>query len=268
MNIGRALFPVSRSERCQNALRHIAPTAAQLDAELILMHVLDPLVDGGPKPAAGELKSFKPENFGCSRYRRLVDSHSDTATTIANYAKREDVGMIMMPVPKPTLLQRIFSNVGRRILDQSPCPVWMVNEAQAQRQTERPVQRILCAVSRYSPEVLAYAAQIGASLKAHLILMHIVPDVHEGTLASGFDDHLPLSPETAMVSLKRMQDYTNVDARTLVETGDFRKKLEFVARDRNVDLVVVDRPAPGKVQTRQPALTSFVNQLHCPVLAY
>jgi hypothetical protein len=60
----------------------------------------------------------------------------------------------------------------------------------------RDIRRVLCAVSGRDLHVLKTAAEVSRDLNAKLFLLRVVPEIHEGTLAFGFDDHVALSVES------------------------------------------------------------------------
>lgn len=83
--------------------------------------------------------------------------------------------------------------------------------------------------------------EVSRALHARLFLLHVVPEVQEGTLAFGFDDHVALSVENGLELLARMQGDAGTEALPVVHVGSLRDSIHQMTRSLNIDLVVTGR---------------------------
>src|SRR3982751_391943 len=99
----KILFPVDFSERCVAAAPYVAAVAKRSDAEVTLLHVLEPAPElYGPLESShmenreAELKAFLTEEFTGVHVKRIL-AIGDSARKITEYAADNGVGVIMIP---------------------------------------------------------------------------------------------------------------------------------------------------------------------------
>ena len=221
MSLKNILFPIASPERVKTTLPGVAHMINTLRADLTLMRVVDPFREGGPKPALHELKLLKPEEHGLDRCRIHIHAHSDEAASIAQYAREQEMDAIFLPFQR-AVLRAAFSrtwSLAKKLLVQSPCPVWLMNGSQNSDSPQAEIRRVLCSVSGRDLPVLKAAAEVSKALDARLFLLHVVPEIHEGALAFGFDDHVALSVENGLQLLARMQSDAGTEALPIVQVG-------------------------------------------------
>ncbi|MFL6465890.1 MAG: universal stress protein [Bryobacteraceae bacterium] len=243
MSLKNILFPIASPERVKTTLPGVAHMINTLRADLTLMRVVDPFREGGPKPALHELKLLKPEEHGLDRCRIHIHAHSDEAASIAQYAREQEMDAIFLPFQRAGL-RAAFSrtwSLAKKLLVQSPCPVWLMGPSPSGDSSRQDIRRILCAVSGRDLHVLKAAAEVSRTLNARLFLLHVVPEVQEGTLAFGFDDHVALSVENGLELLARMQGDAGTEALPIVHAGSLWDSIHQMAQSLNVDLVVTGR---------------------------
>lgn len=246
MSLKSILFPIASPERVKAMLSGAAHIASMLRADVTLMRVIDPIREGGPKPASHEWNLLKPEEHGLGSCRIHIDACSDAAASIAQYAREQGVDAIFLPsqrVGLDTAFSRTWS-LTKRLLVQSPCPVWLMDGSRCNNSSHTEIRRVLCAVSGRDSRVLKTAAEVSRTLNARLFLLHVVPEVHEGTLAFGFDDHVALSIENGCELLAQMQENAGTDATPIVHIGTLKETIERVAQSLNIDLIVTGRRQP------------------------
>lgn len=251
MSLKNILFPIASQERVKVMLSGAGHIASMLRADVTLMRVIDPIREGGPKPASHEWNLLKPEEHGLSSCRIHIGAHSDAATSIAQYAREQGVDAIFLPSQRMGL-RAAFSHswsLTKRLLVQSPCPVWLMDDSRFNSSSQTEIRRVLCAVSGNDLNVLKTAAEVSRTLNARLFLLHVVPEVHEGTLACGFDNHIALSVENGCELLARMQEDAGTEATSIVHIGSLRETIGRVAQSLNIDLIVTGR--------RRPKINSF-----------
>ena len=188
MSLKNILFPIASPERVKSALPGVVHMANTLRADLTLMRVFDPFCEGGPKPALHELKLMKPEEHGLERVRMHVDAHSDAAASVVQYAREQGIDAIFLPYQRADLRAAFCRtwSLTKKLLARSPCPVWLMGGSQGSHSSPADIRRVLCAISGRDLHVLKAAAEVSRTLNAKLFLLHVVPEIHEGTLAFKF----------------------------------------------------------------------------------
>lgn len=145
----RLLLPVSLEE--PRALTDAAVRfAAQMDAELLVLHVIPPLVGTPLLPETGlgfETAAYVPfspetrreieradalalERFVQERFAQPVRTalrEGDPASVIVEDARAQGVEMILIGHHRHSLLERLLSgSVARAVLERAPCPVLVI----------------------------------------------------------------------------------------------------------------------------------------------
>src|ERR1035438_8823524 len=140
-SFARILLPVDFSERSAGAVHCARSLACHFGSELTLLHVLvPPQYEFGAVDVAGsmlaelgrdrarqatvELDTFMaPELDGLNVRRVLLEG--DPATTVVDYAHREQTGLIIMPTHGYGPFRRyILGSNTAKVLHDADCPVW------------------------------------------------------------------------------------------------------------------------------------------------
>jgi nucleotide-binding universal stress UspA family protein len=243
MSLKNVLLPIASPERINSLLPGVARLAKTLHADLTLMRVVDPFREGGPKPVLQEMGLLKAQQFGIERCHIHIRTHSDLVASVADYAREQGIDAIVLPSQSSgvrSLFSRTWS-LTKKLLDQSPCPVWLMNGSRDGDTPACDVSRILCAVSGRDLHVLKTAAEVSREMNAKLFVLHVIPEIHEGTLGYGFDDHVALSVENGLELLARLQADAGTDAQPIVHIGSVNSTVKSVAQALNIDLVVMGR---------------------------
>lgn len=234
------LFPVLSPSEGKEELKGVAKLASNLAASLTLLRVVDPFREGGPRPTRQEAASLGANSCGLDVGRIHVQSHPDAAASIADFAAREKVDGIVFPRSRRRWVPAFFrrQEMLRRLSGQTDCPLWFMDD---EEQRDRPIRRVLCAVSGRDNKVLETAATISERMGARLFVLHVVPEIHEGLLAYGFDDHIALSAENGMKLLAALQRRCGTEGQPIVEIGDRERCITRAARTLRADLVITGR---------------------------
>lgn len=236
MSLTHLLFPVLSKAEGKDELKGVAGLASKLAARLTLLRVVDPFREGGPRPAGEEAATY-----GLDRARVYVHSHPDPARSIAEFVRQAKVDGIVFPPQRrkwlPAVLRR--KEVLRRLSGETSCPMWLM--AEKEDEPPREIQRILCAVSGRDHKVLETAGALSQRIGAKLFVLHVVPEVHEGSLAYGFDRHIALSAENATQLLAEMQRECGTDGQPIIEIGEKNRCVRKAARALRAELVITGR---------------------------
>ena len=191
--IARILVPVDFSDRCREMIPYAALFGAKYDAEIVLLHAVNPVYSipaaGGfgplliPVPestiaALGErLDGFAVDLLRGLNVKRLV-YEGDPVEQVAEFAQGGNVQLIVMPTHGYGLMRRfLLGSVTAKILNDVPCPVLTSRHVTpASEAAPKTITRILCAIDLREPSrgILTYAARIARDLGAGLSVVHII----------------------------------------------------------------------------------------------
>jgi nucleotide-binding universal stress UspA family protein len=257
----RILFPVDFSERCRGAASYVEALAGRFEAELILLHVVEPAtynrtLDEEPPVTPGEITNFFGADLKYFRSEALVE-HGEAAQKIVECAAARQVDLIMMPTQGLGMYRRLIigSNVAK-VLHDADCPVWTgIHLENAPALEKVHTERILCAVDLKSPspQVLNWANQLAKEYQAQLTLLHV-------TSATSDPD--------ARQALKDLQKSVGSNAELRLGDGDPAKTVAETARSLNADLLVIGRRAESGLLGRlEVTAYSIIRQSPCPVVS-
>jgi len=286
--LSKILLPVDFSERCLGAARYAAALASRSQAEIVLLHAVEPLrYDFGEMEfagtvandvtasrmaqARGQIETFLEAELAGARVSRVV-VEGDPARRIAGYAHDQQVGLIAMPTHGYGPFRRfILGSVTAKVLHDADCPVLTgVHLEEAEAREAIVFRTILCAVDlgSQSRKTLCWAAQMAAEFGARLVLTHAVPSI-EARPGDYFDPGLAEEiSKGAREELAQLQQDLHTEAETLVEGGDPPHAICRAAAERKADLLVIGRGSAagmfGRLRTNAYAI---IRQSPCPVVS-
>jgi nucleotide-binding universal stress UspA family protein len=289
-DFSRILVPVEFSPRCQGAVQYAEALASHYQSKLSLLHVLiPPVVPYGAAEAmmysgVGDLSAemlverrqmldeFMVEELKNVPVERVL-LQGDPAREIADYAARQNCGLIVMPTHGHGPFRRfLLGSVTAKVLHDAPCPVWTgPHMEQAPPHAEIQFRRILCAVDfgLQSRLVLCWAGQFAREFGAALSIVHVIPftSVRMGNFYFDPDWRLEMI-RRARERIEFLKDDLQVDAEELVETGEVAAAVSEAARQCHADLVAIGRGhatgGPGRLRAHAYAI---LRESPCPVVA-
>jgi nucleotide-binding universal stress UspA family protein len=253
----RILFPVDFSERCRAAAPYVEALSIHFDAELILLHVLEPLTYNTSLSHRG----IEPEDFDRlfdANLRRLrverVVEHGEVARAIVECASQRLVDLIMIPTHGLGTYRRlILGSTTAKVLHDADCPVWTgVHLRNALRPEAVVCRKIMCAVNLEPGSVLIadWAKHLAEEYQAELTLMHVS------------------SSGESREALDSLRDMVGSHANVRVEHGDPSKVVVRTAIELGADLVVIGRKpfadSQGRLDTTAYAI---IRRSDCPVIS-
>jgi len=259
----RILFPVDFSKRCRGAASYVEALAGRFEAELILLHVIEPAAYNrtlAEEPVIGpkQILEFFGADLNYIRTEALVD-HGEAAHKIVECATARHVDLIMMPTQGLGMYRRLIigSNVAK-VLHDADCPVWTGVHLEDAPPLERVhTERVLCAVDLKQPSarVLDWANRLAKEYQAELTLVHVSSD------PANFDGD-------ARPALEELQKTVGSSAALRILYGDPAKTVAETARDVNADLLVIGRRAEiGLLGRLEVTAYSIIRQSPCPVVS-
>src|SRR5262249_56858475 len=132
VRLSRVLFCTDFSENSERALSYAISAAAEYDAELRLLHVVEHV----PRSAKAELLTACAEQLAkliASEQRKNLKVQTNVNVgkpyeQIVQYAREEQIDMIAMAVRGADALDRaVFGSTTYRVIQLRPCPVLAVH---------------------------------------------------------------------------------------------------------------------------------------------
>lgn len=289
--ISGILLPVDFSERCLGMTHYARTLAEKYDAEIILLHVVNPVFvapEVGMAPAAVVttptwlinekyklMDDFATSELVGLRVRRFVYEGIPEAQ-IEEMANANEVQLVMMPTHGYGAFRRfLIGSVTAKVLDDVACPVFTgVHMEKHAYDSKEEFPTIACAVDLKtgSHETLLSAAKLANDFGSKLGVIHACPPPGKGALGNPAD----LKPQLEDLVLSKLQEkFLNFAAERLVccvDNGDIAPTIcAFAERIGAKMLVVGRRHGSEKRATGDGRLAghsySIIRQSPCPVLS-
>jgi nucleotide-binding universal stress UspA family protein len=253
----RILFPVDFSERSEKAAFYVDALATRFDADLILLHVVQPPTYN---TSLGDARGSHWESFGhvFSDHRLRIQhltEHGEVASKIVECAGNLDADLIMMPTHGLGAYRRLIigSNTAK-VLHDSARPVWTSAHIQDTRAPAKVAcDHVVCAVDLRpsSAGALQWAARFAEACHARLTLVHVTTN----------------SP-AARRALDALQKEVGSNAAVRIESGEPAEVVALVTQDLKADLLVIGRASPSEFLGRLDMTEySIIRQSPCPVIS-
>lgn len=287
-SLNKVLAPIDFSERAIGAARYAEALAEHFGSELVLLHVLPPpqyefatmeiggevltdLFETRVKQVRGELEAFARNELPDLQALRIL-LEGDPATKIAEYARNEQVNLVVVPTHGHGTFRRfIVGSVTAKILHDADCPVWTGVHLEDAPPVERIVPKtVMVAVDLgdQSERTLNWASEFAQSWEARLILIHATPKLNTGGIeGAGMDCQQPLIDQ-AKAEIESLQQRAGTDVEVMVEDGEAPEVVSNAAAQVHADLLVIGRGSSSGVFGRlRTNAYSIIRQSPCPVVS-
>jgi nucleotide-binding universal stress UspA family protein len=271
LKIGRILLPIDFLSASKHVVHQAAALARHFHSEIVMLHVVTPLsysaamINGNYVPAnLADLReelirqaqrqldqALGPELDGLAVKRVLLEG--DPALTIVETARVEKADLIAMPTHGYGAFRRfLLGSVTAKVLHDSDCPVWTGAHLEEEPAREFSFRSILCAVdlSPHSFKTVQWAAQMAAEFGSQLTLAHITADME--VYGPGPYQSDPSWTEALINSANRqlanLQQEVGTKAEVFIGSGDVPKMLSHAAKQSNSDVLIIGRPAGGRLR--------------------
>jgi len=283
--ISRILMPVDFSHRCLGMIPYAKQFARQYNAEILLLHIVNPVYvipETGISASAIlsvpewilTTQTNKIEEFGASelrdfRVRRLVYEGDPEAQIVAT-AEAEDVQLVIMPTRGYGVFRRfLLGSVASKVLHDVGCPV--LTGAHLKEQDESgniAISNIVCAIDRdaQSLETLKWASNLTADFQATLSIVHAMPRL-DPSLAVSSD----LKVEMEAIAREEIGNLQSAAAAknvaVFIREGDVAHAVCGYATSVGADLVVIGRGKDRQMGRLRTNAYGIIRQSPCPVVS-
>jgi nucleotide-binding universal stress UspA family protein len=269
----KILFPVDFSARCTDASRMAETFAGHFQAELTLLHVVEPLTYNdvpvdlnaiGEQHLAGYL-ARELQQFDVKR----VILHGDPASAIVEYAKTEDFDLIMLPTHGYGTFRRlILGSVTGNVLHEALCPVWTgVHMEQMPKLEDIAIRKVVCALDleTQSCPTLRWAKDLAGEFGAALQIIHVIPKNKDNAFVDNLEEQMMAQAEK---KLREVQECVGTDTQVQVLVGDVPAAVCGFACNNKADLLVIGRSVHNRFAGRLRANAyALIRQSPCPVVS-
>ena len=270
------LVPVDFSDRSYFAVREAASIADRFGAKLLLLHVV-PKPESGFAQFRGQESLGEREAYAAAELSQVAARDSpesaceeivvpgEVGDAVRRVVEQRAVDLIVMPTSgegpfRPFL---IGSNAAKVLHDVS-CPVLTGAHAEDAPDACFPYYRIGCLLGLRdgSEQVLQDAFDFARAYRADLTVIHVTPALPVDE-ESGTDFALSVK-RSARRRLHELMERVNVEASSIVESGDLIAKAAELVAAKKLDLLVIGR---GAGQDFRSDAYDLIRSSHCPVLS-
>lgn len=283
--ISRILMPVDFSQRCLGMIPYVKQFARQYNAEILLLHVVNPVyvipetgisasaVLSVPEwvlpTARKKMEEFATSELRDFQVRRLVYEGDPEAQIIAT-AEAEDVQFVIMPTRGYGVFRRfLIGSVASKVLHDVGCPV--LTGAHLKEQDESgniAISNIVCAIDRdaQSLEILKWASNLTADFQATLSIVHVIPRLDPSLAVSS--DLKAKREAIAREEIGNLQSAAAAKSMAVcIEEGDIADAVCGYAKSVGADLVVIGRGKDRQIGRLRTNAYGIIRQAPCPVLS-
>jgi len=265
------LFLTDFQDPSYRAIPAISYLASQIETSLTILHVYRGADER--EDAEGDVRSFfaEAEHYaGCRRIAIEAHGEDHAAALVEQYCKTARPDLIIAPGgDRLAPLRWLRSSFRGRLLERVDAPLWTFTARAGERVRFGSTRRIACYVDFESENInhLVAAVDLAAHLDATLQLLHVVPNVSEGTLGVGWHTDRPLHADVAERRLRHLLNPFHRRVEVAVGVGDEETALPELLEQCRSDLVFFGE---GQAMSRslfgRACLRPIVKRSPCPAI--
>ncbi len=260
--VKRILFPIDFSARSYGAAAYAEMFAGRFDAEVILLHVIEPMTYNSTLADADEVKPEEFDKFLGPDWRYLhttrLMKRGEPARKIVECAVQNSVDLIMMPTQGMGIYRRlILGSTVAKVLHDADCPVWTGTHLENVPVLEEiSFRHIVCAVdlNQVTRKVFDWACRFSSEYGAELTLVHVIRNEADRKCSEE--------------KLRELLDSANSQVAVRIEIGDPHVAVTHAAEDLQADLLIIGRKASTGIHGRlETTAYSIIRRSPCPVIS-
>jgi nucleotide-binding universal stress UspA family protein len=264
--IKKILYPVAFSPACVAMAAYVRRAAAIYQAQVTLLHVVDPASHSG-----FELYSRSP--FEISEEHMTIGRERLSAFLAAKTAREGRFDLIVMPTHTGFFRRMLLGSTTAKVLDDADCPV--LTSTHAETIAPRPLdhREWLCAMdlSPNAERMLRFATQGAAEANSRLSILYAIQG-GDPELAVQLDLREQLHQAEKQKAIERIAEIqraagTNVPVRITI--GSVKKALLSMASESDADAIFIGRgPRSGKYGRLRDLSYTIIRDSPFPVLSF
>jgi nucleotide-binding universal stress UspA family protein len=265
------VFATNFSDACHAAIPAVARWVDQLGCRLTILHVYDSrrvLY----RDAMSRLESFfaEADNYpNCDRL--LLDG--DPAESIARYCENMRETLLLLPPSDQSGLPRPWHRSLRaKLMQRLSIPIWTLGRTLVGEPIPAGAKHIAAFVN--NPEEgtshIRYGARYAAATDSTLHLIHVIPQVDEGSLTHPLRTAAPLGEEYAEAWMEEILASLEYAAKIELhlEQGSVRRLLPQLFERTGADMLLVSRQSACEPQLlRGPIVNPIFRQLSAGIVS-
>jgi nucleotide-binding universal stress UspA family protein len=299
LRLQRILVPMDLSAESQKSLRYAIAFARQFNAELLVIHVVEP-----PPPAAGfesvtiamdegqvaknlevRLGQFASANVPSDIATKTLVRHGSAFEEIVSVAKSMSIDLIIASTHGHTGFKRVlFGSTAERLVQHAPCPLLIVREREheflgssvAEPGSQKiQLQKILVPIdfSDCSRKALRYAIALAGQFTAQILCLHALEIPYGTGEAAVVLETEAFRKRMHEEAQKQMTVFIQEEAAPLseectIKLGTPYREIIQTADDKQIDLIILGTHGRSGVRHFLVGSTTerVVRHAHCPVL--
>ncbi|MBV8550609.1 MAG: universal stress protein [Acidobacteriaceae bacterium] len=270
----KILLPVDFSDRSRGMAPYAKAFASPFRSQLVLFHVEDShraLRAEQTHQIKAQLESFSSKEFqGLSAISELVEG--DPATKIVEYARAEQVDLIMMPTRGCGPYRRfLLGSQTAKVLHDSDCPIWTSVHADETLPTESVSYRKIASavdLGSHTEPVLLWASGLASAFDARLLVIHVTRSVEPIVAEASMPDRQVELVRCATEQLTDLVKKLKVQAEIVVGSGSVIEETYNYAARFAADLLIIGRhEAKGLAGRLNPHAYALIRESLCPVVS-
>jgi nucleotide-binding universal stress UspA family protein len=277
------LCPVDFSERSKAIRPYVKAFVEKFNAKLTLLNAIEippPEMYGVDQsfPVMLDFASLEPrllerlKSYSDWPNTARVVQMGDPAITIVDYARENQVDLIMMPTHGYGRFRSLLlGSVVSKILHDVDCPVWTAphtEDPQLLQHLAGKSMLVAIDLGAGQAEVIRRAAEWAGEFGALLHLVHAVPGAERHPGETGGDEFSLFLLSSAREEIAKLQSQAGTDLGVSVVAGPVGKVVRKAALEYGTDLLVIGRGVMhetfGRVRT---ASYNIIRESPCPVLS-
>lgn len=263
------IFATNFTDACHAAIPTVTRWVDAHHARLTLVHVYDP-ERTLRREAEARLRAFYAEADNYPNCRRVLLT-GDPATALATFCSGESNGLLFMPPSDRTGLPRPFHvSLRARLLETLHIPIWTLGKATLDTTAAVAGKNIAVAVQNLDEPTDYIAAAAAHAIRHHatLHLMHVVPEINEGTLTKVLYSDAPLGIETALDRLSELAASLPpaVKVQVHVRMGSHWKQLKSMLHETGAELLMVGRSQTLHRGFFRSSIDPMLNNCNIPIV--
>jgi nucleotide-binding universal stress UspA family protein len=200
-----------------------------------------------------------------------IFKHGDPGRIIADYARRLNVDLIMMPTHGVGAFRRyLLGSVTAKVLHDAPCPVWTSAHRETGDLAATEIKKVLCAVDLRDDDlrVVEYAVAFARTTRAEIRVLHVVPSSEAFPIAYFEAEFVGAMCDKARAELERKLDHAGYEGKAVVRSGKVTHQVREEAIEWNADAIVIGRTAlKGTLGGLRTQTYGIIREAPCPVLS-